>query len=913
MRLPISSKSLAFKIQQLAVLPLALALALFAAGALINHVMSAQEAEHEQNQLATRWLLTMSRHATSPDNREFLQTAFDDMLEMPHVSGIYLFNNSGELLIKQGKRPDINLSSSLSDSLKHWSDAGHNYYSVPIWRTGPRGVSIQDGWLVMSVNPAGVVIRQYQGAALILACLLAAFAVMMIMAWRLTRSVEVPIHNVQKTLQDFNRQNLESRVPVSGSVEMQTLAHNVNELGERLLHEQNNIRQQIDLATSELQETLDQVEIQSIELDLARKKAVQANKIKTEFLANTSHEIRTPINGILGFTNLLLKSPLTTQQREYLRTIAHSSQGLLTIINDILDFSRLEEDKLILDSTPFNLRQIIEETLQVLAPAASEKQLYLVALQGSDTPLNLIGDALRIKQVLTNLIGNAIKFTDHGHILITTELVDVHSNIAQIRVRVTDTGIGINHASKASLFEAFQQADGSDNRLRGGTGLGLAIAKKLVDKMGGSIDIDSNPETGACAWFSLPLPIQQNTFEPKYQSLLNRRAAVMVEIPILAQQLTTYLNQWGIKVVSFGSLQKLLRGAENDNFDWLIALPKRDTTVGELEPLLKMSQPKVIGTLPDSALAYNERVQEMEANLVFLPLSHDHLYQVLRDALHLPAGDSPLERVIDKSARVMVVDDNPANLQLVCTFLQAMGVQAVGAKSGMDALELLKHQKVDLIFMDVQMPGMDGLEASRRIRQAEPENQRIPIIALTAHDMGQQMAELRHAGMDDYTTKPISEQQLAHFIQHWLGKAPSIQPALAAPAAVNLAFPQSAIMDLQEALRLANGKSDLARDMLHNLTSKLGDDAETIVELYRQKDLQSLQDRVHRLYGGCCYCGVPELRQASGQLDNYLVNGYHEQLDDAVNAVVKAIQRLRSWADEHDLDTLFEVTPQAAP
>ncbi len=920
MRLPITSKSLGFKIQQLSVLPVIICITLIAAGIAAVQLIETRDLEHKRNAIANRWLVSLIQHSitaieSSPSASEHIKASFDDMLEMPNLRGIYLIDQEGKATLSRGQRLSIDLAPYLDDSFHHWGTNENYYYSAPIVGNQRSGAPVHQGWLLMAVNHAGLTVKQYKGLSVILAALLIAFTLLSALAWRLTRSIETPLHDVQRALQDFSRQKLDTRVPIRGSTELQGIANSVNELGQKLLSDNNSVRLQIDQATSELQETLDTVEIQSIELDLARKRAVEANRSKSQFLANTTHEIRTPINGILGFTSLLLKSPLTTQQREYLRTIAHSSQGLLTIINDILDFSRLEEDRLTIDRAPLNLRQVIEETLQILAPSASEKQLYLIANNQPDVPLHLQGDALRIKQVLTNLVSNAIKFSDKGDVIVQTQLESKQNNIAHIKININDRGIGVNDNDKETLFEAFRQADASDNRQRGGTGLGLAIAKGLVEKMGGSIGIESTESDGTNAWFCLPLPIQHTVLEERGQALKGKRALSLIANPLIKLQLDEYFDDWGINCEHLDSLQSLItycQGSLAKEHDFALIIPDQNNDRSDLMSFIEVSQcgKTFVAVLPDNPLAYNEALQHSGAHTIFLPLSHDHLYQVLCDSLTSPVVIEHEGPTQVSGKTILVVDDNPANLQLVSTFLENLGVNVHKANSGMEALTIVSKAPIDLIFMDVQMPLMDGIETTQHIRERQLGDHRIPIIALSAHDMSDQKATLLQAGMDDYTSKPVSEDQLAHILQQWLHITPmQMTPKLEQPAKQLPAtsFPPHGIMDLQDALRLSNGKKDLARDMLTKLTQTLGVDAEEISQLFQQQAWHELQEKVHRLHGGCCYCGVPELRQASGELDALLIKGDYTELSNSLNALLKAIQRLREWVEDHDLDIIFDM------
>lgn len=920
MHLPISPKSLAFKIQQLSVLPVLICIVLAGIGFALQQMREGESLEHKRSEMAIRWLESLTQHSIATNNTKHITETFGDLMELPNVRGVYLLNPQGQVNIKLGQRPSGDITANLTDKPHHWHLGDNNYYSVPVFDRQNLNNVVQLGWVVLSVNKSALNIRHYQAIAIILFAILVTSILLMVLAWRLTREIEVPLHNAQRTLQDFNRHKFESRTAVSGCIELQNLAHGINDLGKTLQQSQSNIRQQVDQATSDLQETLETVEIQSIELDIARKNAVAANRAKSEFLANTTHEIRTPINGILGFTNLLLKSPLTTQQREYLRTIAHSSQGLLTIINDILDFSRLEEDELSLDHAPFTLRQVIEETLQILAPGASEKQLYLIATSDANVPQHLLGDALRLKQILINLVSNAIKFSDSGDIVVHSHLIEHSDQSAHIKISVQDSGIGIDPHQSALLFEPFKQADASDSRIRGGTGLGLAIAKGLVEKMGGSIHIDSKPAEGTTVWFTLPLSKQQTLIDSRQTELRGKRAFIHVEKPQIKQQLEEYFSLWGVESQSFDSPNDLRAhycALNNEGpagvaqADFVFVMTREGAVSAEDLHLLNKNDtvpPVIVAVLPDSPMAYDETLHKTGADLLFLPLSYEHLYQVLCDSLRSTAPTAS-KQTPHTSAAVLVVDDNPANLQLVSTFLNSLGVSVHEATSGTEAINIMNRHSVNLIFMDVQMPEMDGIETTRRIRAKEHSSQHVPIIALTAHNINEQKTKILEAGMDDCISKPVSEEQLIHALKHWL----HISPNVSSDTNHNITdliskshIPQSAIMNLQEALHLSNSKNDLARDMLSKLIEGLPEDSEAITALYQQQKWDELQERVHRLYGGCCYCGVPELRKASADLDTLLIKGNHTHIEDELNRVLKAIQRLREWVDEHDLNIIFD-------
>ncbi|MGO4002448.1 response regulator [Pseudomonas fluorescens] len=759
------------------------------------------------------------------------------------------------------------------------------------------------GWVELELSHSGMLLTGYRSLFASLMLIGGGLICTALLALRMGRTINNPLTSIKQAVAQLKDGHLETRLPPLGSQELDELASGINRMASTLQNAQEELQHSVDQATEDVRQNLETIEIQNIELDLARKEALEASRIKSEFLANMSHEIRTPLNGILGFTHLLQKSELTPRQLDYLGTIEKSADSLLGIINEILDFSKIEAGKLVLDRIPFNLRDLLQDTLTILAPAAHAKQLELVSLVYRDTPLSLIGDPLRLKQILTNLVSNAIKFTREGTIVARAMLEDEHEDSVQLRISIQDTGIGLSNQDVRALFQAFSQADNSLSRQPGGTGLGLVISKRLIEQMGGEIGVDSTPGEGSEFWISLSLPKTRDDVEDlPLAPLLGRRIAVLENHELARQALQHQLEDCGLQVTPFNTLESLTNGVTSAlQTEQAIDLAVLGVTSNDMPPErlnqhiwdLEHLGCKVLVLCPTTEQTlYHLSVPNPHSQLQAKPACTRKLRRALSDLVSpRPVRNEPNEPLSSRAPKVLCVDDNPANLLLVQTLLEDMGARVLAVESGYAAIKAVQTETFDLVLMDVQMPGMDGRQTTETIRQWEStrQNTPLPIVALTAHAMANEKRALLQSGMDDYLTKPISERQLAQVVLKWTGLAlRNHTPERSdSPSQAN----ELLVLDPDEGLRLAAGKADLAADMLAMLLASLEADREAIRAARENHDHNALIERVHRLHGATRYCGVPQLRAAC-QRSETLLKQQDPKAHTALEDLERAINRL---------------------
>ena len=775
------------------------------------------------------------------------------------------------------------------------------------------------GYIAMQIDKSHLNFQQQSQFIVAFSFALLGTLLSAIFAIRLINKVTKPINSMVQTIERIREGKLESRVSGQLIGELSFLKNGINAMAQSLDSYQTEMQASIDQATIDLRESLEQFEIQNVELSISKRKAQEANRVKSEFLANMSHELRTPLNGIIGFTRQVLKTPLTENQRDYLQTIDRSANNLLTIINDILDFSKLDAGKMVTEKMPFSLRESIDETLTLLAPSAHKKNIELSINIPQELPDSLVGDTMRIKQIITNLISNAIKFTPQGFVTVDITSEEVNQHNIKLKVTVTDTGIGMSANQQRTIFDAFTQADQSISRLYGGTGLGLVICQRLAQEMIGDIGFTSEKNHGSIFWFTFQCEINATPLmlELDNKHLANKTVLYFEENKHSREATKNILKHWNMRVLSVINRYQLSQVLSHSSqakrvFDYaLIGHNQTATALSDLKKIITQIQPissNIYIALNNTSPSLQEALIASGAiSCMSKPLSPGTLSRALQPIIEAQAEKLTLNAPIGKilPIKVLAVDDNEANLKLIKALLSEQVAEVVEAENGMLAIELCKEETFSLIFMDIQMPVMDGISALKEIKKLA-NNNNTPIIAVTAHALSGEREKMHQQGFSAYMTKPIDETMLRHIIYEYCDfnhLVNSMAPVISRNT-INLIEQHTKVFDWPLALKRSANKANLAKEMFLGLVESLPEIQLSIREAIDVQDITQIKRLVHKLNGACCYTGAQNLAKITAELETQLKMGlsieelepefleFFEHIEQVLFAVPEALKEM---------------------
>lgn len=685
------------------------------------------------------------------------------------------------------------------------------------------------------------------------------------------------------------------------------------------------------------------VQERTYELMESRSRAERASKVKSEFVANMSHEIRTPMNSIIGMVEIAQRTELTPKQKEYLHILRSSARSLLGIVNDILDFSKIEANKLELETLGFSLRTLVEEVTDLFGDRVAQKGVELIADICGDVPDSLEGDPFRIKQVLVNLVTNAFKFTDHGEILIRISVEKASSDDVTLLFSVSDTGIGINPELRDRLFDSFVQADEGVSRQYGGSGLGLAIAKELVNLMGGRISVRSEPGRGSDFRFMATFTYGNTVSERAYNfpaELSGMRVLLVEDNESNLRVLEKMLLSFGFVCDAFSNGEEaydILRRKGRKSYGLVLL----DGFMPGLDGVELVKRMRHLGeTLPPVILltAYGKESEQEQAeslgisSFLMKPVKAVALYNAIMQTFGYEVvaekGEDIVEHMEFDGVRVLLVEDNVINQQVAQEVLEADGLVVEVAENGLKALELLRQRSFDVVFMDIQMPTLDGVEATKRIRK-NPEWASLPVIAMTAHVMSEDRELAMQAGMNDYLTKPIERSILFSVLRKWVGKdvrpvklppslfvAPEDVPENAmslsdrsyhSPVSEAIMSNEMSVMphnsqqgklpeslpgvDVDEALSRVSGKVWLLGKILKGFLSAYCGSVEEFRMLAEENAYEELERKAHTVAGAAGNVSAISVRECSLAVERCARNkgdGLSEMMQDLDNAMQEA-------------------------
>lgn len=857
-----------------------------------------------------RQLLPAAQFALLRNDYRTLQELINASTINPEVKALAFYNGSGQLLAYRGGKHSIHTPFNPPDFTGDYIESKpinpftinfiapitipkFNLYSNTLFKSVPSPIAYQAddilGWLSIDIDTHTMLIKRYQ--MLIITIFITLFGLLLSLSihYFLSKRIYLPISRLRRSMRQILRNEFETEIRVSSSGELGTIEKGCAHLQKKYLNMVKDLNQHIEVATADLQQSLELLEEKNIELSLEKKKADEKSRQKSEFIANMSHEIRTPMNGVIGFTNVLLESKLDPLQMDYVKTIQSSAHDLLSIINDILDFSKIDAGKLHLDCIPLDIRGCIDEVLALAAPTAHKKGIDLIPITNTSVPKTVLGDPFRIKQIIRNLINNAVKFTDHGYVCIRTKIEHETDKDYALSLTISDTGIGISQDDQSKLFSAFNQADTSITRRYGGSGLGLVICKKLCEAMHGRISLTSELNKGAT--FTARVKVEKLVAYEIEKNQIHRFAhlkALCFDDNLLhLEALCNGLGYWGIECVPVNAFNQL-PAALHKNMDCKIAVINVNQGCEQQTAELIKKHHHLPYVLISKWLIHDYISLGAKAFL-YKPLS----IQKLQDTIEaLTNDDHPQknshhelnglrEQLRFIHPELLIAEDNPVNQLLLKSLLNECSL-VTSVEDGEMAFSICEEKKFNIILLDLQMPKLNGLETARIIRQKSLLNRHTPILLISANSSDLSNIDLKKSGIDLCLQKPLDEKLLLGQILRVLNKS------------------RQTVIDWQLCVQKVSGNQKIAEEILAKFVEELQKNRGEFIRLMQEKNIKGLHEAAHKLHGACCFCGVPSLQKKVVQLEKMTARTHSvEHLKTLFAEMIQSIDTVINEYDNH--------------
>ena len=829
-------------------------------------------------------LLPAAQLALLRDDNRTLQGLIDASTINPEVQALAFYNARGQLLAYRGGKHSLNNLFNPPEFTGDYIESKQvnpytinfiapitipkfNLYSATafIAPSSPIAVQADDilGWLSIDIDTKFMLIQRYQMYIITIFITLLGLLMSLSIHYFLSKRIYLPLARLGRSMQQILSNEFETHISVTSPGEIGVIEQGCAHLQQQYLSTIKDLNQDIEVATADLQQGLELVEEKNIELSMDKKKIEEKSRQKSELIANMSHEIRTPMNGVIGFTNVLLDSKLDPLQLDYVKTIQSSAQDLLAIINDILDYSKMDAGKLHLDCIPLDIRACIDEVLALIAPTAHKKGIDLIPATAVNVPKTILGDPLRLKQMISNLVSNAVRFTEQGYVLIRTNIDNESDKDYTISICVTDTGVGISPEDQTTLFNAFNQADTSITRRYGGSGLGLVICKKLAEQMQGRISITSDIHKGST--FSIHITLEKlASYEvEKHQThrFANLKVICFDENPLHLEAICKGLGYWGInclRVETFTRLEEAFRMHSDYHLAFINVNQGFEQQVAHV--LNKQQMPCV--------LVSKWPIQNYQAlgaqGLLFKPPNMQKLYDTIESFLNKVTLTKSSQHGLDTlrtqlrfiRPNLLVAEDNPVNRMLLNSMLSDNAcIETV--EDGEQAVAICNRKPFNAILLDLQMPILNGLDAARMIRQHSVLNQHTPIILISANGSDLNKEQLPKAGIELCLQKPIDEETLLRDLLRIIGKT------------------KQSIINWPLCVQKVSGNQTLATEFLARFILDLQKNREEFIQLMQANNVQGLEHAAHKLYGACCFCGVPSLQNHVAHIENLAKHAQH--------------------------------------